>query len=241
MKKIALLLAALVAGASLQAQMETPKSSYSVTTDFTYTSKYVFRGVQRARDSFQPSVDVTVGDFYVNLWTNQPLIRHEDNEVDLSAGYRYKVTNALKLEAIGTYYWYPEARGGATRDAFEIGWGAVYDVAGVTSRLAYNYDFIREANILEGSIGSSLPLPAIGTSLDLTVYAGAVMADDAFPDSGATVKESYNYYGVDLRLPYQLSQNAKLSVGAHWANHENYIPGTSRNRFWFDAGVSAGF
>ncbi|MFA5058949.1 MAG: TorF family putative porin [Opitutaceae bacterium] len=241
MKKIASLLAALVAGASLQAQMETPKSSYSVTTDFTYTSKYVFRGVQRARDSFQPSVDVTVGDFYVNLWTNQPIIRHEDDEIDLSAGYRYKVTNALKLEAMGTYYWYPEAKGGSTRDAFEMGVGAIYDIAGVTSRIAYNYDFIRKANILEGSVGSSMPLPAIGSSLDVTVYAGTSKADDAAPDSGVTVRESYNYYGVDLRVPYQLSQNTKLSVGGHWANNENYILGTPRNRFWFDVGVSAGF
>lgn len=241
MKKILMLLAALVAGGGLYAQSETSRSSYSVTADFTYTSEYVFRGVQLAKDSFQPSVEIAVGDFYVNLWTNQPFIRHEDDEFDFTAGYKYRVNNALKLEAVSTYYWYPEARTGATRDSFEMGVGTVYDAAGITTRLAYYYDFVLRANTLTGSIGTSIALPSIGTSLDLNVYAGTAQADDAAPDSGVTVKESYNYYGVDLRVPYQLSQYAKLSIGAHWATNEKYLSGTPRNRVWVDVGFSFRF
>ncbi len=51
MKKVSLLLAALVTGATLSAQSPAPAPapaapSYSVTVDFPYASKYVFRGVQ---------------------------------------------------------------------------------------------------------------------------------------------------------------------------------------------------
>ena len=55
MKKISLLLAALVTGASLSAQAPAPApaaSAYSVTVDFPYASKYVFRGVQYAEVGF---------------------------------------------------------------------------------------------------------------------------------------------------------------------------------------------
>lgn len=241
MKKTLVLFAALVAGASLHAQSQTPKSSYSVTTDFTYTSEYVFRGVQITKDSFQPSVEVSVGDFYVNLWTNQPITRHENNGIDVSAGYRQKVGNALSLEALGTFYWYPEARFGATKQSFEGGIGATYAAAGFSPSLYYYHNFDLQANTLEGSIGYSIAAPNIGTSLDMSVYAGTSKADDAASNSGVIVKEAYNYYGVDLRAPYQLSQNAKLTLGAHWATNEGYVRGTLKNRLWFDIGFTAGF
>jgi uncharacterized protein (TIGR02001 family) len=248
MKTPLMLLAALAAGASLSAQSDDPRSSYSVTADFTYTSKYVFRGVQRAKDSFQASVEVKAGDpqtgqFYGNLWTNQPITAHEHDEVDFAAGYRWRVTSELSVEALATYYWYPEARAGETRHSTEGGVNLTYNAGGnaPTAMLYYYYDFDRKANTGAISLGYGIPIPAIGTSLDVSVYVGMSQADDAAPDSGVTVKESYNYYGADLWVPYRLSQNTKLTVGAHWATNENYISGTPRNRFWVDVGFSAGF
>ena len=54
--------------------------------DFPYASKYVFRGVQYAEDSFQPSVKLTSGSFYLGLWTNQPITSNIDNEIDVYGG-----------------------------------------------------------------------------------------------------------------------------------------------------------
>src|SRR5882724_4464356 len=53
-----------------------PRSDYSITSDFTYTSKYVFRGVQQARASFQPSLEFATGGWNAGVWTNQPIKRH---------------------------------------------------------------------------------------------------------------------------------------------------------------------
>ena len=248
MKTPLMLLAVLAAGASLCAQSDSPRSSYSITADFTYASKYVFRGLQFAKDSFQPSIEVAIGDprngeFYGNLWTNQPILRHEDDEVDFKVGYRRQVAGGLTLEALATYYWYPEARTGATHHSTEVGVGATYDAGGYAPSVTvyYYHDLDLKADTVEGSLGYGIPIKGIGTSLDVNVYAGTSKADDAEPESGVTVRESYTYYGADVRVPYQLSQNTKITVGAHWATNQNFVPGTPRNRYWFDVGFSAGF
>jgi hypothetical protein len=241
MKRIPVIAAAFLAVAGLRAQTEAPRSSYSVTADFTYTTKYVFRGVQLARDSFQPSVEVAVGDAYVDLWTNQPIVRHEDNEIDLRAGFRRKVSGVLSIEVFGTGYWYPEAAAGGTRKSAEAGVGATYDARGVSTNLFCSYDVILKATTLEGSAGYSLALPSFGTSLDASVYAGTSSARDARPDSGLTVRESYDYCGADLRMPYSFSESSRLTIGLHWATSWNRVPGALKNRVWFDISFSAGF
>ena len=83
MKKTVILLAALLTGASLAADTA-PASSYSITADFPYTTKYVFRGVQYAEGAFQPSVKFTQGDFYAGVWMSAPVeapLRHRFAEV----------------------------------------------------------------------------------------------------------------------------------------------------------------
>lgn len=239
MKKTAILLAAFGAAAGLYAQ--DPKSSYSVTTDFTYTSEYVFRGVKAADDSFQPSVEVTVQDFYFGLWTNQPIEKHQDNEIDLYAGYKYKLNESLSFEAVGTYYWYPEAKGFATRDSYEAGIGATYTVRGVSASVYYYHDFTLKANTIQGSVGYSYPLEAIGASLDVTGFFGTVDSDDLAPDSPSEVHESYNYYGVDVSVPYKLSEKASFTLGGHWAHNDNLPAGADDDHLWWTAGVTVGF
>lgn len=253
MKRTLILLAALTMGVGLNAQTDSFKSSYSVTTDFTYTSRYVFRGVQVAKDSFQPSVEASVGGFFVNLWTNQPIAKHQNDEIDFQSGYRQKVTSDLTLEALVNYYWYPEFRPSAitanslgirtdvTGHSLEGGVGASYNAGGFTPSIYYYYDFQLKADTVEGSIGYSIPLPDIGTSVDLSIYGGAAKIDDVAPGYVVRIKQSYNYYGMDLRLPYQISRNSKLTLGAHWAANENYFPGIPKDRVWVDVGFTVGF
>lgn len=239
MKNIAIILAALATGTGLFAQ--DPRSSYSVTTDFTYTSQYVFRGLKRAGNSLQPSVEVTVQDFYLGLWTNQPVTKNQDNELDVYAGYKYKVNKNLSVEGVGTYYWYPEANGWLTRRSWEAGIGATYALRGITTSVYYYHDFTLESNTLQGSVGYSLPLEAIGASLDFTGFYGAVDIGNWTPRAPGKVHESYNYYGVDASLPYKLSEKATVTLGAHWAHNDNLPVGMNDNYIWWTAGVTVGF
>ncbi len=243
MKKTALLLAALAVGVSAQAQ--DAKRSYSVTSDFTYASKYVFRGVeQNDSDAFQPSIEVTFGDAYIGLWTNQPITRQAKNELDLYVGYKHKVNDALSIEAVGTYYLYPEAKSslGETKDSTEVGVGATYTLSGISTSLYYYYDFTFESNTVQASVGYSIPLEMAGASVDLSAFFGSSLAKDAAPDAvGAAIKESYNYYGLDVSIPYKLSETATVTVGAHWSQNDNYYSQDTNDETWVTAGLTIGF
>lgn len=241
MKKTAILLAAIAAGAGLNAQ--DVKSSYSVTTDFTYASEYVFRGVEAAGNSFQPSVEVSVGDAYVGLWTNNPVTDGEANEIDIYGGYKYKVNDALSFEAVGTYYWYPEATGGSTKDSVEIGAGATYVYQGISTSVYYYYDFTLHTNTLQGSVGYSVPLEAIGSSVEFSVFAGTASSRNATPDAaGPRVHEIYNYYGFDINVPYKLNDKAAINTGLHYAANDGLGDGSAPDsNLWFTVGLSVGF
>ena len=67
------------------------KAQYlTVKTNFAYQSEYVFRGVQLATESFQPSIEFGYDAFYLGLWTNQPIEDGTGDEVDYFAGYKYQ-------------------------------------------------------------------------------------------------------------------------------------------------------
>jgi uncharacterized protein (TIGR02001 family) len=245
MKKIALLLAALMPASALTAADPVP--AYTVTTDFTYASDYVFRGLKSAGNSFQPSVEVAVGDLSFGLWSNQPITRNENNEIDLYAGYRWAVNSRFLVEAAATYYWYPEARTslGQTTDTYELGFGASYDMAPLTPSLFYYHDFRLKADTLQAAIGHKMPLGSVSAAtFETSVFAGAVRMDDVSPDAGgAAVGESYTYYGVDLSIPYKLSANATFTVAGHYVRNRNLTPtaGLPKEKTWVTAGITIGF
>jgi uncharacterized protein (TIGR02001 family) len=246
MKNIIYAIAALSVASGLRA--EEPKSDYSITADFTYASEYIFRGAENAGNSFQPSVELTCGDFSVGLWTNQPVTKHENNEIDLYANYTYKVSNSLKLEGVVTSYNYPEAGRGQTKDTIEPGVGATFTVAGLSPSVYYYHDLTLKADTVQGAVGYSLPLEAIGASVDTSIYIGTVNARDWAPDAtGPAIHESYGYYGADVSVPYKLNKNATWTIAAHYAENRNLAgvggpAGTMGKRnLWFTTGISIGF
>lgn len=255
MKKTSIILAALIGCAGINAQEA--KSSYSVTTDFTYASEYIFRGTELAGSSFQPSIEVTSGNAYVGLWANTPIGNYEElsNEVDFYAGYKHQVSKALTLEAITTYYWYPEARGlnrdfnaGITKYSYEAGLGATYTLSGINLGANYYYDFRLKADTVQASVGYSVPLEAAGASVDFSLYAGSVDLRDASPDyAGPATRESYTYAGADVSLVYKLSEKATVNVGVHYADNDNLAGVGGRNgvwsdnNLWFTTGLAIGF
>ncbi|GAB1490224.1 TorF family putative porin [Opitutaceae bacterium] len=227
MKKTAILLASLVAGASLQAQA--PASSYTITVDFPYTSEYVFRGTKLADDSFQPSVEIAKDNWYAGVWTNQPITNNTDNEVDFYVGMGLPLNDTWKVDTGATLYWYPELNKSTGRDSttFEGYVGVTGTVSGFTPSFYTYYDFTLETWAFQGSVGYSIPL-ADKLSLDLTGTVGLVE-----PDLGG----NYTYYGIGAVLPYKLTDKATASVGVQYATTD--ITG-SEDEVYFTAGITIG-
>lgn len=237
MKRTILILSALLGGFAtcLSAQTPTPaqekKLSYSVTMDFPYAGKYVFRGRESAKESIQPSIEIASGNFYAGLWMNQPITNNTDNEIDFYAGYFVPLNEFWKVDVGGTFYYYPEAdTSAAIEHTFEGYVGITGTVSGFTPGLYSYYDFDLKQFVIQGSVGYSVPLKEVGTSLDFTFTLGNVS-----PDEG----EDYRYWGVGLNLPYKLTDKATVAVGAQYVSND--IDGADDDFLWFTAGLTVGF
>jgi len=231
-KIVSFLLSALTLGA-LNAQTEpaaapAPASSYSITLDIPYTTKYVFRGVQYAKSSLQPSVKLTSGSFYAGVWANQPLTDNIDNEIDFFGGYGFKLNDSWSLDVGATLYYYPQldTSSGADDKTFEGYVGANGTFGSYTVGLyAYN-DFTLKAFTLQGTFGYSAPIND-KASLNLLGTIGNVS-----PDGG----DSYTYYGIGATLPYKLAESATLTFGLQYASHN--IDMVDDGHFWGTVGLT---
>ena len=225
MKKTALILAALVAGASVRAQ---DTSAYSVTLDFPYVSEYVFRGVSYADDAIQPSIEFATGDFYAGVWTSMPITSRYTNEFDFYAGYGVAVNDTWALDLGATYYYYPET--GSEDEQFEPFVGISGDIAaGISTSLYVYYETEFEVFTYQGSVGYSMPLSdTIGFDLSGTV--GYVN-----PDAG----DSYTYWGVGGVFTYTLSDKASAYAGLNYATND--ITGVEGDFVFVNTGVTIGF
>lgn len=234
MKKTVLFLAALVAGVSLSAQtpVAAPAApSYTVTVDFPYVGKYCFRGVKYAEGSYQPSVKLAAGDFYAGIWSNVPVDRGFELEVDYYAGYGHKLSDSWALDAGLTAYSYPglDTSGGADKATFE-GYIGVNGTFGsfTTGLYAYN-DFTLKAFTVQGTVGYGVPIND-KTSFNLLGTVGHVS-----PDGGA----DYTYYGVGATVPYKLTDKATFTVGLQYATHN--IDLVEDSHFWGTVGLTYTF
>ncbi len=238
MKKTIIILTALAGGLTTLLRAQTPqppveekKLSYSVTMDFPYASKYVFRGIEKTKDTIQPSVEITSNNLYAGVWMNQPFSKKSENEIDFYAGYGIPLDDIWKLDVGGTYYYYPEAdRSVSVKHSLEGYIGITGTVAGFTPGVYAYYDVDLKEVIFQGSVGYSIPLKEYGTSLDFT----ATLGHDS-PEVG----DDYLYWGVGVNLPFKLSQKATLVLGGQYA--ANDLDGVDDNHLWFTAGLTVGF
>jgi uncharacterized protein (TIGR02001 family) len=256
MKKTALIIAALMAAGVSYGQGVTAKPSYSVTTDFTYTSEYVFRGIKNSNAAFQGSIEIGQDDARLGVWTSQPFNSKQDvdrkytNEIDVYAGYKLKLSRDLTADFVGTYYYYPEATGGSTHHSYELGVGGIYNLGGmspafkgVSTSLYYYYDFRLKAQTVQASLGYSLALTDWGTSIDFKVFAGQVTSHDYTPDvDDSSTRESWSYYGIGVNIPYKLAENAQVHVGASVSQNDKFFRDfRPRQNASVNAGVTIGF
>ncbi|MEI6107870.1 MAG: TorF family putative porin [Opitutae bacterium] len=229
MKKTALILAALVAGASLSAQTPAAPApaapAYTITTDFTYTTKYVFRGVLLAKSAAQPTLKLAAGDFYASIWGSMPLSHGYELEFDYTAGYGFKLADGWNVDTGLTVYTYPGLSSGdkATYEGF-VG---VNGTVGVLSSGTYAYyDFTLKAFTMQEALGYSITIDP-KTSVNITATLGYVS-----PDAGS----SYTYYGLGVTVPYKITEAATFTAGVQYASHN--ISGLDDNHFWGTVGLT---
>jgi uncharacterized protein (TIGR02001 family) len=230
MKKATLLLCLFASALGLRGAEAAP--SYSVTVDFPYASKYVFRGVQYAKESLQPSVELASGNFYAGVWTNQPITDNLDNEIDFYAGYGLPLSDTVKLDFGATVYYYPEADTSVyDSNTFEGYIGLTGSVSGYSPGVYAYYDTSAEGLYAAG-VGrlQRPPMASAGTSLDFSATLGNVCA-------GFGVRRPL--LGLGGEPPYKLSRKTPPPQSA-----SNMPPPMRRARMsyvWFTAGVTVGF
>jgi uncharacterized protein (TIGR02001 family) len=227
MKKIIAVTAILMAAsAGLWAE-----GSVGVTVDATYASKYIFRGVVLGKHAFHPSVELSYSDFYAGIWGNVALDGKDDypdnEEWDFYFGKSFAITDIASLDVGYTYYYYPEVS--SNNGTQEVYLGMNWDVQGFSPGVYAYYDFDLETFTIQGSVGTSLPLEQMGTSLDLTATLGHVDGDGF----------SYTYWSLGAALPFKLSERSTLTAGVTFGTHDisglddNNIAGTLSYTFGF--------
>ncbi len=175
-----------------------------------WESEYIFRGVQLQQNSFQPSAQIDIDQFYFGAWAALPTNNGGafDSEIDLFAGVGVPLGEKAALDLGFTYYTYPESTAfiGGDDNTFETFAGFSFD--GVLSPSLYAfYDFDLNAFTLEASLSHSWPL-APQFSFDVASHLGGVYASSA---------RGFSYYGLSADISHTLTDNASAALGVRWS------------------------
>lgn len=235
MKKTILALAAVAAGVSASAQVQTSNkpADLAVTLDVTYVSDYVFRGVKLGDDSIQPSVELSYGNFYAGAWhTNDINASAGASETDFYAGYNLAINDTFSADLGLTRYTY-NGGGLSSENSTEV-------FAGVKANLflspsAYYYhDFDLEISSYIASIGHSFPIANVGLNVDVSATYGWIQR----PKS---IGGDYSYWGVGAAVPYKLNETATLTAAINYTHidRSNFEP--TQDRVVFSLGLAVGF
>ena len=231
MKKTILALATLAAGLSASAA-EGQSNQLAVSLDATYVSTYVFRGLETAGASIQPSLEANYRDFYAGVWYSDDFAGQVASETDLYAGYNFALTETFSADVGLTRYLYERQIGDST-EAFV---GLKANVLLSPSLYSY-YDLDNESTTYIASIGHSVPVAKLGLQVDLSALVGLVQRTNGAAD--------YNYWGVGAAIPYQLSENAKLTAAVNYTNVGDAEPtggiSSEQDQIVYSLGVSIGF
>lgn len=203
-----------------------------------YSSRAVFRGVERAASAWQTALEGDADHWRGAIRSTRPFDSAAPEELSSALGYVWKWGAAFTLDARGTHFWYVnQPVVGAPAHSFEADLRLTW-----TSRngwrlgLMTSHDIRFRADSIESSIDYDLMLGSWGTYLQLRAYAGYVAAKDVLPDAaGPQLSDDYSYGGVDLRLPYHFSYHSSVAVEAHHALTRNLA------KAWSPLGSSSGF
>lgn len=229
-------------GAASLLRAEEPKSSYSITTDFTYTTRYFFRGVKNQDSAFQPSVTFAEGPVSLGIWTSQALDNKttswaQGKEYDFFGGYTWALNEKYSLTAGGTYYYYPSARPSLSepKKTYEANLGVAGPVGPLTGKVTMFHDFKLDANTFQLDLGYSVPIS--NGSFDVGAYYGYDDINDGDGDLPGSTGYTYKYYGVDASVSVKLSDKATLKLGGHWTDTKGDVPSPDKN-LWVTIGIT---
>jgi hypothetical protein len=215
--------------------------------DLVYASRHVFRGVERARDSVQASVEFNREGFRGGAGLSQPFDRDEAGELKLNAGYAWVTSGGIALEATVAGTWFSDVPG--VDRSLEAGLRVTLAPAGgFTPSLAYQHDFRFDAEATEVSFARSIPLTKLGAFLELNLYAGLVQGRDWRPDApGPRLRDGYGYWGGEVSLPYRVGPHSTVVAGIHCAGTSGRsilngpFGGRSGGKTWVTLGVNLDF
>ncbi len=213
---------------------ESKAQDITVETRFAYESEYVFRGIQLASESFQPTIDLGYDDFYLGLWSNLPIEDGSSNEIDYYGGYSFEATDLITADIGATVYHYPDTAG--DNDTLETFVGFAFDtIASPEVYVFYDYDL--RTWTLESSVSHSVTVNE-NSFVELGLSLGYV---DAGAPAGLGVSDYY-YYGASADWIYRLSDSAQLAIGVRGSgNDEDLGPGGRDANFWGGLSFTAGF
>lgn len=217
--------------------------------DFSYASRYVFRGIERAGSSAQAAAEFNRGNFHGGVWANLPFDNGETRELNLHAAYTWRPAEDVSLDASVAQHWFSEVPGGGARHSFETGLVATLaPVSGFTPGLAYYHDFRFRSDTAQVSLAHSIALTQWGAFLELNIYTGWVTGDDWRPDApGPRAHDSYGYWGGEARLPYRIGAHSTVTVGLHYTDAWGRSPTRgpfgllARRNLWVTFGVNLDF
>lgn len=212
---------------------------FSASSDLTIASRYVFRGQKLAENTLHPSFELSGNGLYAGVWAALPLeqLPNWGDEFDFNAGYSPKISEKTTLDIGYTYYYYTNSSaptGGGVPSTSELYCGATYSVAGFTPAAYVYYDFDEAAGAFTaiGSLGYSLPLKGLDTTLELNLSIGRVL-----PEGDG---EEYTYESAEVSFPFEITESLTLRLGGGYANN-NLDDVAEDDTFWFSAGVRVGF
>ncbi len=194
--------------------------SVAVTATASVVSQYMFRGMRLGAAAFQPSVEVAAGDLTAGAWMSVPFDGDKvpdssDPEIDLYGAYTFKLSDACTLVPGFTSYHYPKAptSAGFYKWSFEPSVALNYTIEGFKLTPKVYYDFVLEGATVEMTAFYAVPLKDIGSELDFTATAGTYKWKEFANDASPSVKAWGNYWLVGVSLPFQITKEAKLTVG----------------------------
>ncbi len=221
---------ALIGALALSSFTLAQSQDYTLELDLEFNTKYVFRGAQLADNVFHPSIEFGKDDFYAGLWAAQPIENRGfpelwGDEIDFYAGQGWVVGDNTSVDVGAAYYYFPD---GDSR--FEPYLGVTREIKGVAASLYLYRDFDIDVTTTEGSAIYTIPVGPL-PNLEIGAHFGLVNVDNV---------GKYLYYGADAILPFELSNNAVFSIGAHYSDSEQGSP-TPQAHFHGSASIRMGF
>jgi len=225
----AAMLALAMAGSSLAQAQETPVAEHQVSYNAAITSEYRYRGLSQSRfdPALQGGADYTHSPtgLYVGTWLStikwtKDLGGDGNVEVDLYAGKRGQLTDAISYDVGGLYYWYPSNDLRPNANTFElygqVGYGPAYLKYSHATTNLFGTSNSKQSGYLD--LGANVPLTVM-EGLVLNLHVGRQRVEN-------NAQYSYTDYKVGLTKDFGFA-----SVSLAWikANTEAYVSPTGRN------------